>query len=148
MKNSPIHQLYRSNHKSEHASSKSRNVTSAAAAASTRSSPQHWSASGRTRAETGAGSGGGAPPSLQLGDTSGEDADDLDDLHDRPESFCELLCCAMRSYDCVYITSVRVLRKAKIELRLAKFFCPRRNIIPTQTIIQGGWVSLSSLSSL
>ena len=26
-------------------------------------------------------------------------------------------------------------------------FCPRRNIIPTRTIIQGGWLSSSSLSS-
>ena len=25
------------------------------------------------------------------------------------------------------------------------YFCPRRNIIPTRTIIQGGWVSLSLL---
>lgn len=64
--------------------------------ASSRSSPQHWSSSGRARPETQAsaaatgGGAGSAAPSLQLGDTSGEEAEDIDDGHDRPESFCKL----------------------------------------------------------
>ena len=76
-----------------------------------RSSPQHWSSSGRARAETqssaaavaaGGGGTGSAAPSLQLGDTSGDEAEDIDDGHDRPESFCELLSWILGVYGSIH----------------------------------------------
>ena len=56
----------------------------------------------------------------------------------------------VRTLSLMYFLCMSQLQKKRLKLghyQLPYTFCPRRNTIPTRTIIRGGWVSSSSLLS-